>query len=200
MAAAVPRTEVADSRVVATFADTTMEDYLALVERNPDTHFEFNAAGDVVTMTPMPDHANTQTMTGARLIHWLWTGALPGYVAGSELTIDLGDWRCQPDVSVHRARGKVIPREAPLLAVEIRSASNTWRELRAKAARYLEHGTQMVWLIDTDERSLELHVPDAAPQTLRGDDLIDGGAVLPGFRLSVSDLFPDPEDQGGPPV
>ena len=192
MAAATPRPVVTDSPIVAKYSDISMDDFVALVERNPDTYFKFNAAGDVVEMTPMPDHANTQTMTGTRLTLWLWTGALPGYVAGSELTIDLGDWRCQPDVSVHRARGRVIPREAPLLAVEIRSDSNTWRELRAKAARYLAHGTQMVWLIDTDARSLELHRADAPPQTLRGDDLIDGGATLPGFRLPVSDLFPDP--------
>ena len=194
MAAATPRPAVTDSPIVAKFSDISMDDFVALVERNPDTYFKFNAAGDVVEMTPMPDHANTQTMTGTRLTLWLWTGALPGYVAGSELTIDLGDWRCQPDVSVHRARGRVIPREAPLLAVEIRSDSNTWRELRAKAARYLAHGTQMVWLVDTDARSLELHRADAPPQTLRGDDLIDGGATLPGFRLPVSDLFPDPVD------
>ena len=192
MAASTPPPRVADSRSIATFADMTMDEYLALVERHPDTHFEFNAAGDVVTSTTTPEHGITQALIGTRLTVWLWTGALPGYVAGSELTIDLGDWRCQPDVSVHRARGKVIPRQAPLLAVEIRSESNTWRELRAKAARYLEHGTQMVWLLDTDERSLELHRPGASPQTLRGAELVDGGEVLPGFRLPVSDLFPDP--------
>ena len=50
----------------------------------------------------------------------------------------------------------------------------------------------MVWLVDTDARSLELHRADAPPQTLRDDDLIDGAEVLPGFRLPVSDLFPDP--------
>lgn len=194
MAASTPPTHVADSRIIATFADMTMDEYLALVERHPDTHFEFNAAGDVVEVMTFPDQGITQVLTGTHLIQWLWTGALPGYHAGSELTIDLGDWRCQPDVSVHRARGKVIPREAPLLAVEIRSDSNTWRELRAKAARYLEHGTQMVWLIDTDARALELHCANAAPQILGSDDLIDGGDVLPGFRLPVSDLFPDPEN------
>ncbi len=192
MAAATPRPAVTDCPVVAKFSDISMDDFVALVERNPDTYFKFNAAGDVVEMTSTPDHGITQTMTGTRLTLWLWTGALPGYLAGSELTIDLGDWRCQPDVSVHRARGRVIPREAPLLAVEIRSDSNTWRELRAKAARYLAHGTQMVWLVDTEARSLELHRADAPPQTLRGDDLIDGAEVLPGFRLPVSDLFPDP--------
>ncbi|MDE0609385.1 MAG: Uma2 family endonuclease [Anaerolineaceae bacterium] len=129
-------------------------------------------------------------MTGTCLTLWLWTGALPDYVAGSELTIDLGDWRCQPDVSVHRARGKSIPTEAPLLAVEIRSDSNTWPELRAKAARYLEHGTQMVWLVDTDERQLELHRGGEPVQTLGGDDTPEGGATLPGFSLSVQKRFP----------
>ena len=192
MAASIPRTDVGDGQVVATFADMTMDEFVALVERNPDSHYKFNAAGDVIVMTPMPEHAYTQTTVGTHLTLWLWTGALPGYHAGSELTVDLGDWRCQPDVSVHRARGKVIPREAPLLAVEIRSDSNTWRELRAKAARYLQHGTKLVWLLDTDARSLELHQAAASAQTLRGDDLIDGGDVLPGFRLPVSDLFPDP--------
>ena len=192
MAAATPRPVVTGSPVVAKFSDISMDDFVALVERNPDTYFKFNAAGDVVEMTPMPDHANTQTLTGTHLTLWLWTGALPGYLAGSEIAFNLGDWRCRPDMALSHVRGKVIPREAPLLAVEIRSDSNTWRELRAKAERYLAHGTQMVWLVDTDARSLELHRADAPPQTLRGDDLIDGGAVLPGFRLPVSDLFPDP--------
>ena len=146
-------------------------------------------------MTPMADHANT-AMSRAQSPapqHLVVEGsALPGFGAPADIAFDLGDWRCRPDVALSPVRGKVIPREAPLLAVEIRSDSNTWRELRAKAERYLSHGTQMVWLVDTDARSLELHRADAPPQTLRGDDLIDGAEVLPGFRLPVSDLFPDP--------
>ncbi|MCY4023812.1 MAG: Uma2 family endonuclease [Anaerolineaceae bacterium] len=189
MAATPAPSRVAESKIIAPFADMSIDEYLALVERNPDSHFEFNAAGDVVTMTPMPEHGNSQILTGTHLTLWLWTRALPGYHAGSEITFDLGDWRCQPDVCVHRARGKSIPTEAPLLAVEIRSDSNTWRELRAKAARYLEHGTQMVWLIDTDERRLELHRAAEPVLTLGGDDVIEGGATLPGFTLRVQDLF-----------
>ena len=42
---------------------------------------------------------------------------------------------------------------------------------RCKAARYLSAGTAMVWLADPEARSLELH--------------------LPGFRATVSELFPD---------
>ena len=194
MAATTPPTPVAEGEIIATFADMTMDEFVALVAANPDSHFEFNAAGDVVHMTPMAEHGNTQIMVGTRLNLWLWTGALPGYFAGSEIAFDFGDWRCQPDVCLHRARGKVIPREAPLLAVEIRSDSNTWPELRAKADRYLEHGTQMVWLVDTDERRLELHQAGEPARTLGGEDVIEGGALLPGFHLPVSDLFPDPAD------
>ncbi len=192
MAAATPRPAVTDSPIVAKYSDISMDDFVALVERNPDTHFKFNAAGDVVEMTPMYVHGWVQSTIATHLNIWLWTGALPGFGAPADIAFDLGDWRCRPDVALSHVRGKVIPREAPLLAVEIRSDSNTWRELRAKAARYLAHGTQMVWLVDTDARSLELHRADAPPQTLRGDDLIDGAEVLPGFRLPVSDLFPDP--------
>ena len=192
MAAATPRPAVTDSPIVAKYSDISMDDFVALVERNPDTHFKFNAAGDVVTMTAMYVHGWVQSTIATHLNIWLWKGALPGFGAPADIAFDLGDWRCRPDVALSPVRGKVIPREAPLLAVEIRSDSNTWRELRAKAERYLSHGTQMVWLVDTDARSLELHRADAPPQTLRGDDLIDGAEVLPGFRLPVSDLFPDP--------
>ena len=190
MAATTAPAPFAESRIVAAFADMTMDDYLALVAANPDTHYRFNAAGDVLEMPNTSIHAQVQTLIGTHLTIWLWSGALPGYMAGSGLVLDLGNWRCKPDVCLHRARGKVIPREAPLLAVEIRSDSNTWRELRAKAARYLEHGAQMVWLVDTDERLVELHRAAEPARTLGADDIIDGGPLLPGFRLRVQELFP----------
>ena len=194
MAASMPRTRVAEGNIVAPFADVTMDEFVALVAAHPDIHYRFNAAGDVIQMSPTFLHADVQGVIVTHFNIWLWQGALPGYRAGVEPTYDLGDWRCCPDVAIDRQRGKVIPREAPLLAVEICSDSNTWPELRQKAARYLEHGTQMVWLVDTDERTLELHGPDAAPQTLRGDDPIEGGTVLPGFSLPLSDLFPKATD------
>ena len=74
--------------------------------------------------------------------------------------------------------------------MEVRSDSNTWPELREKARRYLAHGTQVVWLVDTDERQVEIQRAGEAPRTLHSDDLIEGGALLPGFRLRVRDIFP----------
>ncbi len=194
MGSPVCDTEAADNAVVTPFADMTMDEFVALVAANPVSHFKFNAAGDVVEMAAMYVHGWVQSVIATELNIWLRTGTLPGYGAPTDIVFDLGDWRSRPDVVLSPIQGKVIVTEAPLLAVEIRSDSSTWPELREKAARYLEHGTQMVWLVDTDEGTLELHRTDAPPQTLRGDDPIDGGAVLPGFRLPLSDLFPDPAD------
>ena len=78
--------------------------------------------------------------------------------------------------------GEPYPREAPPVAVEIRSESNTRSEMRAKARRYLEQGTQMAWLVYPESRTVELYRADAAMQTLSGNDVIEGGTTLPGFQ------------------
>ena len=90
----------ADNTIVASFADITTDSFMALVAANPDIHYRFNAAGDVIQMSPTFIHAAVQ---GAIVTHfniWLWQGALPGFQAGTEPTYDLGDWRCQPDVAI----------------------------------------------------------------------------------------------------
>ena len=63
--------------------------------------------------------------------------------------------------------------------------------MRAKAARYLQHGTQMVWLVDTDARSVEVHRADADVALFAETEVIEGGETLPGFQVMVGDLFPD---------
>ncbi len=181
---------ITDNPLVAFFADISMDEIVDLVAANPDTHYRFNAAGDLIEMSPTFLHADVQGAIVTHFNNWLWSGALPGYRAGVEPTYDLGVWRCQPAVAIDRKQGKVLPKKAPLVAVEVRSDSNPWPELREKARRYLQHGTQMVWLVDMDERSLEIHRSGDAPQTLGDADVFEGGALLPGFRVSVPDLFP----------
>ncbi len=169
----------------------TIEDYIALEGEYPDRKFKPDSTGAPVEMSPTMDHSFVQGEINWLVRSWLKSGALPGYMVGPELMHRLGDRVCQPDVAVAHVDDGPYPTRAPLLAVEVRSKRNTWPEMRAKAARYLEFGSAMVWLVDPEARSLELHRADAAPQTLSGDEVIEGGATLPGFRAAVNKLFPD---------
>lgn len=78
---------------------------------------------------------------------------------------------------------------APDLVVEVLSSTDTRPVLRKKLAHYLGAGTRLVWLIDTDERGVEVHTPDAAARWVSEDGVLDGGSVLPDLRVPVRDLF-----------
>ncbi len=170
----------------------TLHEFIELVERRPERKFRLDAEGAVIEVSPSWMHSKLQLKIGKLLDNWLERGGLPGYAAGTESTHDLGGWLCIPDVAIQLDRADPFPREAPLLAVEIRSDSNTRTELREKARRYLAQGTQMVWLVYPETRALELYRADGSTQTLSGADVIEGGATLPGFRVNVSEIFPQP--------
>ena len=170
----------------------TLHEFIGLVEQYPDRKFKLTAAGAAVDMSPSWMHSKLQLRIGKLLDNWLERGGLPGYAVGTEPTHDLDGWLCIPDVAIQLDGADPYPREAPLVAVEIRSESNTRSELRAKARRYLERGTQMVWLVYPESRTVELYNAGEAMQTLSGDDVIEGGATLTGLRVAVSEIFPPP--------
>jgi Uma2 family endonuclease len=76
----------------------------------------------------------------------------------------------------------------PDLAVEVQSPDDTLKSMRDKADFYLAHGSRMVWLF-YDKRLVEVLTPTER-QLLTEDDVLDGGEVLPGFRVRVGDLYP----------
>ena len=132
MESPVRSTKTAENTVVATFSEINMDEFIALVEANPDIHYRFNAAGDIIQMSPTFIHADVQGAIVTHFNNWLWQGALPGYRrARSQPTISATGVASQTWPSTSQ-RGKVIPQEAPLVAVEVRSDSNTWPELRGE--------------------------------------------------------------------
>ena len=82
-----------------------------------------------------------------------------------------------------------FPELAPDLAVEVKSPSNSWPEISAKAQMWLCYGSQEVWVADPPTVTIVVYRPNVAPLTLREDDTLDGGNLLPGFSTSVWRLF-----------
>ena len=79
---------------------------------------------------------------------------------------------------------------APDIAIEVRSPDNTHRQLERKARHYLARGGRRVWVFYPRTRTVRVHRPGAATETLRPDDALTAEDVLPGFAVRVGDLFP----------
>ncbi|MBY0524124.1 MAG: Uma2 family endonuclease [Gemmataceae bacterium] len=103
-----------------------------------------------------------------------------------------------PDLSFIRweryPKGKpAVPSVSPDLAVEVISRSNTKKEIARKRREYFTHGASLVWEIDPRKETVAVYTSLKKPTVLGIEDSLDGGKVLPGFKLRVSKLFNPPE-------
>ena len=104
-----------------------------------------------------------------------------------------------PDASVV-ANAKLPPGDppgfwsvVPDIAVEVLSPSDPWRDVQDKIDAYLEAGVPLLWIVDARSQSVSVYAPGQPTRTLRHqDDVLDGGAVWPDFRLRLRDIFERP--------
>jgi Uma2 family endonuclease len=123
-----------------------------------------------------------------------------GYVAGADgtLRMALGNIRL-PDVcfiSVEDCPAAIssipnVPMLPPTLAIEVISESNTKAEMKQKLKEYFESRSRLVWFVYPKTRTVAVYVePSDEPARVLGDtEVLDGGSVLPGFALPVTDIF-----------
>lgn len=109
-----------------------------------------------------------------------------------------------PDVAFirwDRFPGRRIPLDAvplvvPNLAVEVLSKSNTPKEMAIRRDEFFQAGVESVWEIDPRTRTAVVYTSPDDSTTLGCDDILDGGAVLPGFKLPLKNLFAELDRQG----
>ncbi|MEO8494493.1 MAG: Uma2 family endonuclease, partial [Planctomycetota bacterium] len=87
------------------------------------------------------------------------------------------------------------PSIAPDLAVEVLSVSNTDREMQRKRREYFDAGVSLVWMIDPRQRSAVVYTSLDEYTEYCASDSLTGGEVLPGFTLSLSELFAELDRQ-----
>ena len=97
-------------------------------------------------------------------------------------------------VSWDRLPGKFVPNEAipdlaPDLAVEMLSETKTKEEMERKLKDYFFAGVRLVWYIDLNKRTADVYTAPDQGATLTEGQSLDGGDVLPGFRLPLRQLF-----------
>jgi Uma2 family endonuclease len=140
--------------------------------------------------------------------HWKLVGHLIGHLGSFVKERKLGDIGPDggfilardpdvvlvPDVSFVRA-GRLSDDQAgfmplaPDLAVEVISPSNSAPEMSRRVRLYLDAGVRLVWVVDPSQRTITAYAPDRTARMFVDGETLDGGDVLPGFRLPVGELF-----------
>ena len=168
-------------------------DHIASLPQNREKRLEF-IGGEIVEVVSNSYSSEVGMTLGTHMGMFLLknrigriTGADGGYiVAGERYIPDVAfiSFARQPEPS-HEAYNP----NAPDLAVEVLSPTDDPANVRIKIVNYLRAGTT-VWVVDAIKKQIEVYVPDQAPITLTVEDTLDGGAVLPGFKLAVKEIFP----------
>jgi Uma2 family endonuclease len=109
---------------------------------------------------------------------------LPGLVRGPDVCFV--PWTKRPERTVP---SEPISDLIPDLAVELLSPSNTRGEILRKLKEYFLAGVVLVWVIDPLKRTADVHTAPDVKTTLAESGTLDGGDLLPGFRLPLAKLF-----------
>ena len=167
-------------------------------EGTPDDGRHELIEGVLVEMAPSSSGASR---VGARCVTYLGQHVLPrglGDVFGADGGFAPFPGRKTvrvPDAAVVRADHLPPPdqdgfyRLAPDLVIEVVSPSDRMIEVTDKAMMWLDAGVRFVWVVDPPSRSVTVYGADRVPRLFHETDELDGGEVLPEFRLPVAALF-----------
>jgi len=166
----------------------------------PDDGYRYDLiAGELIKQMP----ANFEHGWLAAQIAWILLNFVKprrlGLVLGAETGFKLAvnpDHVLGPDVAFVRADRVPAQRErrrflqlAPDLAVEVISPSDSARLVTDKVMDYLDHGVPLVWVVDPVRRTITIWNSDRTARLLREGEELDGGEVLPDFRVAVAAIF-----------
>jgi Uma2 family endonuclease len=96
-------------------------------------------------------------------------------------------------------RGKSAPTTnawevVPDLTIEVVSPTNAAYEVIEKLEDYFASGVRRVWVIYPPFAKFYVYDSPESVRILKRSDILEGGDVLPGFRLALSDLFEAPTE------
>jgi len=170
-----------------------------LCAANPEIKFERTPTGALVIMSPTGGETGMNNATLiARFVIWNEQTGL-GVVFDSSTCFKLpngGDR--SPDVAwVEKSRWNALTPEqqrkfpplCPDFALELVSPSDNPTTVRAKMQEYLDSGLRLGWLINPQDKQVEIYRPQQPPEILPAPATISGDSVLPGFTLQLSWLW-----------
>ncbi len=182
---------------VTTSEPTPQELRAALSE--PDALYEI-VDGQIIEVPGMSAYAALiANRLGAAIREATWPSGLGVVLVETMFILDEArNLVRRPDVAFVSSERWPLDREMPIegeflvvpdLVVEVLSPNDLSREVAEKRREYLRHGVRQVWTVLPESREITVHHATTKPDFYEESDTLEGGEILPGFRLPVGELF-----------
>jgi Uma2 family endonuclease len=175
----------------------THAEFEKLCQDNPDLRLELTANGELITMVPVALESSEQNGDLFGEV-WAWNRQTKlGRVFDSSggFTLPNGAIR-SPDVTwigkpkaAQILPGITFPELVPDFVIELRSKSDSLKTLRAKMEEYRSNGVRLGLLINPKNKQVEIYRLGQETSVLESPAEIDCSEVMPGFILSVSEIW-----------
>lgn len=171
--------------MTVTTSSTTLEEFLKLPETKPASEY---IDGEII-QKPMPKtrHSRLQAKSIATINEVVEQRQIA--YAFPELRCTFGGRSIIPDVAVLRWQRIAFDEQrepvddvliAPDWTIEILSPEQSSNRVIDNILHCLKHGCQLGWLIDPEDRSILVFLPQQQPELCRGSDVL---TVLDGMEL-----------------
>ncbi len=175
------------------------EQFTSICHANPEAKLELTARGELVIVSPTGgETGNRNIKLLARLENWTerdGTGLafdsstmfrLPNKAFRSPdgAWIQLTRWNTLTD-----EQKRTFPPITPDFIIELRSSSDSLKELRDKMQEYIDNGVRLGWLIDPTNKQVEIYRIDRASEIIANPTQLEGEDILPGFILSLDGIL-----------
>ncbi|NEO44462.1 Uma2 family endonuclease [Moorena bouillonii] len=173
----------------------TLEQFVELEAANRDLRLERTAKGELIVNPPTGwETGNRNGRINQQLFNWADVdGTGIAFDSSTGFTLPNGAIR-SPDASwVSQKRWQTLtdeqlvtfPNICPDFVVELRSSSDTLKSLQDKMVEYMENGAKLGWLINPQQRQVEVYRPGLTVEILDNPVELSGEEVLPGFLLDL---------------
>ncbi len=176
--------------------DLTDEQYFQLCQNNRDYRFESTAEGELLIMPPTGSETGNRNIELAyQLQAWSRQNNLGKAFDSSTGFILPNGAKRSPDASwVKIERWNALTPEqqesfapiCPDFVIELRSRTDSLKELQDKMQEYIDNGAILGWLIDRKNKRVEIYRPLKDVEILENPATLSGEDVLPGFVLDLT--------------
>ncbi len=184
---------------IPAIAQLTDEQFYQLCQANRDLRFERTATGELIIMPPTGGRTGKRN-SDINLDLGLWNRQTKlGVVFDSSTGFKLPNGSDRsPDAAwipiekwhnlTPEQQEKFLPL-CPDFVVELRSPTDNFQVLQDKMQEYIDNGTRLGWLINPQEKQVEIYRYGRKKEILDNPLTLSGEEVLPGFVVNLQSIW-----------